>query len=101
MMHLFDESVCPEDLVLLAKADWMGRKDVEACDEAQACLKKMLETFHEIMQRPYVQGRDLVEAGFPPGPSFKEALEYAHKLRLAGVKKEEALAQTLAQLRKG
>ena len=101
MMHLFDESVCPEDLVLLAKADWMGRKDVETCDEAQACLKKMLETFHEIMQRPYVQGRDLVEAGFPPGPSFKEALELAHKLRLAGVKKEEALAQTLAQLRKG
>ena len=99
-MHLFDESVCPEDLVLLAKADWMGRKDVDACDEAQAYQKNMLGTFREIMQRPFVQGRDLVEAGLTPGPGFKEALEYAHKLRLAGVDKDDALAQTLALMRK-
>ena len=45
-------------------------------------------------------GRDLVEAGVQPGPVFTEALEYAHKLRLAGVPKEEQLSQTLGMIRK-
>ena len=98
-MHLFDESICPEELVLLAKADWMGRKDPDACDEAQQFLWERLAQYRDIMARPTVQGRDLVEAGIAPGPHFKKALEYAHKLHLAGVEKESALAQTLAFLR--
>lgn len=98
-MHLFDESICPEELVLLAKADWMGRKDPASCEEAQQFLRERLAQYREIMSRPSVQGRDLVEAGIAPGPHFKKALEYAHKLHLAGVEKESALAQTLAFLR--
>ena len=53
------------------------------------------------MARPYVQGRDLIEAGLKPGNDFGEALQYAHKMRLAGVEKKNALAQTLAYIRKG
>ena len=52
------------------------------------------------MSRPYVMGRDLMEAGLAPGVEFTEILNHAHKLRLAGVPKESALKQTLAYARK-
>ena len=48
------------------------------------------------MKRPYVMGRDLIEAGLAPSPMFSAVLAYAHKLRLAGVDKQNALKQTLA-----
>ena len=47
------------------------------------------------MERPYVTGQDLIEAGLTPSKNFSKILEYAHKLRLAGVNKKEALKQTL------
>ena len=51
------------------------------------------------MEKPYVMGADLVQAGLKPGPDFSDYLAFAHKLRLAGVEKEKALAQTLAYAR--
>ena len=48
------------------------------------------------MAKPHVMGRDLIAAGLEPGEDFSEILEYAHKLRLAGIEKESALKQTLA-----
>ena len=98
---LFDQSVCPEDLLLLAKADHLGKGGDEPYEETEAFLQERLRIFRELMARPYVQGRDLVEAGVAPGNDFGEALRYAHKMRLAGVPKKEALAQTLAYIRKG
>ena len=97
---LFDQSVCPEDLLLLAKADHFGKGSAEDYSETEAFLQERLSYFRELMSRPYVQGRDLVEAGIKPGADFSEALAYAHKMRLAGVQKKEALAQTLAFFRK-
>ena len=52
------------------------------------------------MARPYVMGRDLIEAGLKPGREFTEILGYAHKLRLAGVDKETAMKQVLGFARK-
>ena len=52
------------------------------------------------MAKPYVMGRDLIAAGLEPGEDFTEILEYAHKLRLAGIEKESALKQTLSYARK-
>ena len=98
---MFDKSVCPEDLLLLAKADHLGKGGDEPYAETEAFLRQRLQLFRERMARPYVQGRDLVEAGVKPGKDFGEALRYAHKMRLAGVEKEAALVQTLAYLRKG
>ena len=48
------------------------------------------------MARPHVTGQDLIDAGFEPGEDFREILEYAHKLRLAGVPKDLALKQVIA-----
>lgn len=98
---MFDQSVCPEDLLLLAKADHLGKGGAEPYDETEAFLRERFQRFQELMARPYVQGRDLIEAGLKPGNDFGEALQYAHKMRLAGVEKKNALAQTLAYIRKG
>ena len=58
------------------------------------------EIFVEIMAKPYVMGKDLIEAGLKPCQQFSEILAYAHKLRLAGCDKENALQQSLAYARK-
>lgn len=97
---MFDQSVCPEDLLLLAKADHFGKSSAEDYSETEAFLQERMAYFQDLMSRPFVQGRDLVEAGIKPGADFSEALAYAHKMRLAGVPKSEALAQTLAYIRK-
>lgn len=93
---LFDQSVDPHDLLLFAKADYLGRKDVPDYTETEQLLQEKLRKFDELMAKPYVMGRDLVEMGLTPGPEFKELLEYAHTLRLAGVDKKAALSQTMA-----
>ena len=113
-MKLFDASLCPEDLLLLAKADHMGRMPAadpqssragcrtalaEAYAETEETLQAMLELYHSRMAEPYLMGRDLIEAGLEPGPIFTEALAFAHKLRLAGLSKEDQLSQTLGHVR--
>lgn len=106
-MRLFDSSVCPEDLLLLAEADFLGRRapgtDGAALAAAYAEVKKrlwaLLDVYRERMAQPGVSGQDLVDAGFAPGENFHLALAYAHKLRLAGLSKEDQLRQTLGYLR--
>jgi len=108
-MRLFDRALCPEDLLLLAKADDLGRAASESDRAAMAesyrpvetKLREMLALYHERMSRPCVMGRDLIEAGARPGPQFTEALACVRKLRLAGRPKKEQLSQALACLRKG
>ena len=99
--RLFDRSVSPGDLLLLCKADSLGScVPPERYAPTEAQLRERLSAFREIMSRPCVTGADLIAAGIKPGVAFHDALAYAHKLRLAGVPKKEALAQTLAFLRK-
>ena len=98
--RIFDRSVDPEGLVCLALADDRGRICQTPSGDHEAFLCERLELFRELMQQPYVMGRDLIAAGLKPGVEFTEILEYAHKLRLAGVPKENALKQTLAYARK-
>jgi len=101
MNRFFDRSVCPEDLLLLAKADRFGQLIPGDYAPTEQFLLASLSAYRDIMAKPFVMGRDLVEAGFNPGEGFKEALAYAHMLRLAGVEKEKALPQVMALLRKG
>ena len=96
MNHLFDKSICPEDLILLAEADYKGRAGEWDFEPNRAFFKERLDVFHEMMARPFVMGRDLIQAGLKPDKNFGEMLAFAHKLRLAGVAKEDALRQTLA-----
>jgi len=92
---LFDRSVNPSDLILLSTADSLGMKFDREYFDALPYLWGRLEIFNEYMARPFVSGDDLIAAGLKPDGHFKEILDYAHKLRLAGIPKETALVQTL------
>ena len=99
--RMFDESVCPEELILFSAIDMSSERYEGEGEDNLKFLRERLEIFRELMARPYVMGRDLVDAGLEPDENFGEILEYAHKLRLAGVDKEPALKQVLAFARKG
>lgn len=100
LCRLYDRSREPEDLLLLAKADHCSRPGAGGYEETEGFLREMLALYRRRMEAPGVLGADLIRAGFAPGPEFKEALELAHRLKLAGVDRESALKQTLALLRK-
>ena len=97
--RMFDQSADPEGLICIALADDRGRITQAPATDHEAFLYERLEVFRELMARPYVMGRDLIEAGLKPGVEFTEILSHAHKLRLAGVPKDSALKQTLAYAR--
>lgn len=97
---LFDQSVDPEALIYLAVTDGLGSIKSHENISHDDFLMKRLVIFKEYMSRPYVMGRDLIATGVSPSERFSEYLEYAHKLRLAGVEKDSALRQTLALARK-
>ena len=107
-MKLFDRALCPRDLLLLARADHLGCRGPETDRDAvlrsyrplEELLREKLAAYEELMARPQVTGRDLIEAGMRPGPVFSEALAYAHKLHLAGLSRDEALRQTLGNFRR-
>ena len=98
--HLFDEAASPLDLIWFAEADRPEFAGKDAFQGDTAFLLERLRIYRETMKEPYVMGRDLIEAGLEPGASFSELLDYAHKLRLAGIEKASALKQTLAYARK-
>lgn len=98
--RMFDQTVDPEGLLCIALADDRGRITAAPTGDSEKFLRQRLEIFRETMARPHVMGRDLIEAGLTPGADFTELLQYAHKLRLAGVDKPSALKQVLAYARK-
>lgn len=100
MNKVFDQAVDPEGLLCLALADDRGRMAENPGENFEEALYGHLAVYREMMSRPYVMGRDLLEAGLAPGADFSEILAFAHKLRLADVPKELALKQTLAYARK-
>jgi tRNA nucleotidyltransferase (CCA-adding enzyme) len=97
--RMFDQAVDPEGLVCLALADDRGRICQKPAPDTEPFLTERLELFRQLMAKPYVMGRDLIEAGLTPGENFTQLLEYAHKLRLAGVEKDMALRQVLGHSR--
>ena len=97
---MFDRSVDPEDLLLLAEADSRGIIKNSEYVDVSPWLRERLAIYKKITSGPWIGGADLAEAGFEPGPDYSEILEYAHKLRLAGINRDAALKQTLAYARK-
>ena len=91
--RLFDRSACPEDLLLLAKADHRGRINAAPYAETERTIRARLSAFEEMMAEPHITGADLLAHGIQPGEKMGRLLEEAHRLRLAGVKKEDALRQ--------
>ena len=98
--RMFDQSHDPDALIYIAAADRLGKIAPNDKNDYNVFLCERLEVYCEYMTRPYVTGRDLIEAGIEPSEHFSEYLDYAHRLRLAGVDKASALKQTLVLARK-
>ena len=97
--RMFDQAMDPEALVCMALADDRGRISSKPAGSTEEFLMARLALYQDLMARPYVMGRDLIEAGLKPDATFTQLLEYAHKLRLAGVDKDTALKQVLGYAR--
>ncbi len=93
---MFDASSEGEALIALSLADTGERGD----GPLASFLGERLQIYRETMARPYVTGRDLIQAGLAPNESFSTLLAYARKLRLAGLDKESQLAHILSYYRK-
>lgn len=94
--RLFDESICANDLLLLAKADHYGRWVDLDYTEQESFLRERLDWYeNHTKKNPEVTGTDLIELGLKPSPQFKEILNFTHKLWLAEVSKDAALKQAV------
>ena len=93
---LFDSAIEPFDLIQLAICDGLGKIPQNNANEEFLMMR--LEKFNEIMSRPYVTEKDLINTGITE--KLDEVLEYAHKLRLAGFDKDNTLRQCIPYARK-
>jgi len=87
-----------EELVLVAKADFLGRTTEEAGSGVYEAGEWLLEKAKKlkVAQKPLeclVQGRDLIALGLEPSPEFKTILEdiYEHQMEGKFKTREEAL----------
>lgn len=99
--QLFDLSVCPNDLILLSRADATGKLDEPYDESYEAFLRERLEDYRAVMQRPMVTGKDLMNAGLQPGESFRKMVARGRQLHFAGIERKNALKQILAEHRSG
>ena len=97
---MFDLSVCPEDLILLSRADAMGKLDAPYDESLEAFLRERLEDYRRVVARPMVTGQDLIAAGLKPGPAFSGWLKRARELHFSGLERPLALKQVLAEARR-
>ncbi len=97
---MYDESIDPVGLIYLAISDSKGKISNVENTSHEEFLYNRLDIYNQYMARPYVTGKDLINNGLKPGKNFADILNYAHKLRLAGIEKSIALKQTLAYARK-
>lgn len=95
-MKLFDSAIEPDDLLLLSEADYYGTAKTQA-SFAEISLKshEMIRDFRALKTLPSVSGRDLIDAGLAPGEYFADALAFAHRQHLHGIRKDTALKNTL------
>ena len=91
--RMFDKSVSPADLLLLAYSDTMGKKveDIELFESGW--WAERFRAYNQIILEPEVNGEDLIRLGYCPGPMFSDILSKCHDIHLAGVKREDVLKQ--------
>jgi len=88
-----------EELVVVAKADFLGRTTEEALTRDYKAGKWLLEQSKnlKVLTKPLdnlLQGRDLIDLGVDPSPEFKIILDEVYALQIDGelTTKEEAMA---------
>lgn len=96
--QLFDLSVCPNDLILLSRADASGKLDEPYREENELWLRERLEDYYHRLSQPMVTGEDLIQAGLKPDRRFSALLQRARALHFSGLERKNALQQVLAEI---
>ena len=94
---LFDLSVCPNDLILLARSDASGKLDEPYDENTELWLRERLADYRACLTRPMVTGQDLINAGLKPGRDFGELLRRGRMLHFSGLEKGVTLRQLLGE----
>jgi len=88
-----------EELVIVAKADFLGRRSKEALSGRYEAGEWLLEKAKNLKVKNraldhLLQGRDLIDLGLKPSPEFKTVLDEVYELQMDGDlnTKKEALA---------
>jgi tRNA nucleotidyltransferase (CCA-adding enzyme) len=95
------------ELVMVAKADFLGRTTSEACLGEYPAGEWLLTEAKKLQvstqpEKPLVQGRDLIAMGLTPSPQFKVLLEAAYQAQLEGkIRDREEAIDYLQRLRNG
>ena len=95
--QLFDLSVCPNDLILLSRADASGKLDEPYNKGNEIWLRERLEDYQQRCSQPMVTGQDLIDAGLRPDKRFSALLQRARMLHFSGIDRDHALRQVLAE----
>lgn len=96
--QLFDLSLCPEDLILLSRADASGKLDAPYDEECEAFLRQRLEDYRRVAALPMVSREELRDAGFD-GDTLEAAFNRARQLHFSGYDRQRALRQVTAEVR--
>lgn len=98
--RLFYEAASPGDLVYFAICDKPVLAGEEKFTGDSDFLWERLSVFEATMAKPHITGKDLIEAGISPGEELGRLLDYALKLRLAGIDKDQAMKQVMGMARR-
>lgn len=98
--RLFYEAASPDDLVYFALCDKPVLAGEEEFTGDSDFLWERLSVFEDTMSKPHITGKDLIEAGISPGEELGRLLDYALKLRLAGIDKDQAMKQVMGMARR-
>ncbi len=97
ILHLSTQ-VCIEDMIRVAEADFFGRtfvEDVPDRFEAGDWLREKADALGVLREppKPFLMGRDLIDAGHKPSEKFKSILDAAYEAQLEQTinSREEAL----------
>ncbi len=94
---LFDESLSPNDLILLSRADATGMLSAPYDEHYESWLRERLADYNACVARPMVTGDDLIAAGLKPGAAFAALLRRGRMLHFAGLEKKNALRQLISE----
>jgi len=96
-----------EELVVVAKADFLGRTTKEAQEGIYHAGEWMLKKARELKVEnkplePLLQGRDLIALGLEPSPRFKEILDEVYTRQLVGKleTRDKALEFVLSKIKR-
>ncbi len=85
------------DILLLAEADHKGRDGEYGAERFEPIKDWFIEKIDALkldkIVEPCIQGRDLINMGYKPGPYFGKVLRYALELQLDGLSAEEIYLQ--------